>query len=437
MVDGAQLAAATLLVVDDNEDNRDILARRLERAGFVVPRAASGAEALDAIERGGIDLVLLDIMMPGLSGIDVLQRLRERYSAARLPVVMVTARAESEEIVYALELGANDYVTKPIDFPVVLARVKAHLRTRAESGRADSDGLRFEAREGAVLAGRYRLEARIGGGTFGSVWRATHTELDQRVAVKVLAANVANEPDALARFRREGISGCRVRHPNAVAVFDFGALPEGIAYLVMELLEGHSLDREIELQGRLPAERAVAIAVPVLAALAEAHRARVLHRDVKPANVFLHRTPRGEVPKVLDFGIARLVGESALAGNLTVDGSVLGTPAYMAPERFRNQLYGTRSDVYSVGVMVYQMLTGRLPFVTRAKDPMAMAVLQATEPPPAMSEPDLSIAPALEAAVLAALAKDPEARPSAEELAELLARAAGTPADGFTPLDGD
>jgi serine/threonine protein kinase len=348
---------------------------------------------------------------------------------------MVTARTESEEIVHALECGANDYVTKPIDFPVVLARVKAHLRTRAEGTQAGAEEARFEAREGVILAGRYRFEARIGGGTFGSVWRATHTELDQRVAIKILAANVANEPDALARFRREGISGCRVRHPNAVAVFDFGALPGGTAYLVMELLEGTSLEREIEAHGRLAPERALAIAVPVLLALAAAHRAGVLHRDVKPANVFLHRTPRGEVPKVLDFGIARLVGESALAGNLTVDGSVLGTPAYMAPERFRNQLYGTRSDVYSVGVMVYQMVTGRLPFVTRTQDPMAMAVLQLTEAPPPLREVNADIPPALERAVLAALAKDPDARPSAEELGRMLARAAGPPAEGFTPLD--
>jgi DNA-binding response OmpR family regulator/tRNA A-37 threonylcarbamoyl transferase component Bud32 len=436
VVERSKLAAATLLVVDDNEDNRDVLARRLERAGYVVPRAANGTDALHAVERGDIDLVLLDIMMPGLSGIDVLQKIRERHTAARLPVVMVTARAESQEVVHALELGANDYVTKPLDFPVVLARVRAHLRTRAEGALATADD-RFEAREGALLAGRYRLEERIGGGTFGSVWRATHNELEQRVAIKVLASNVVNEPDALSRFRREGISGCRVRHPNAVAVFDFGALPDGVAYLVMELLEGHSLDRELAMQGQLTPERAVTITVPVLSALAEAHRAGVVHRDVKPANIFLHRTPKGEVPKVLDFGIARLVGESALAGSLTLDGSVLGTPSYMAPERFRNQLYGPRSDVYSVGVMLYQMVSGRLPFVARAKDPMAMAVLQATEPPPALREAGVDVSPALERAILAALAKESEQRPSAEELARSLERAVGPPADAFTPLDGD
>jgi serine/threonine protein kinase len=350
---------------------------------------------------------------------------------------MVTARAESQEIVHALELGANDYVTKPLDFPVVLARVRAHLRTRAEGATAAAAEVRFEAREGAVVAGRYRLEERIGGGTFGSVWRALHTELEQRVAVKVLSANVATEPDALARFRREGISACRVQHPNAVGIFDFGALPEGVAYLVMELLSGHSLAREIETAGGLGPERSVAIAVPVLAALAAAHRAGVLHRDVKPANVFLHRTPKGECPKVLDFGIARLVGESALAGNLTLDGSVLGTPAYMAPERFRNQAYGPPSDVYSVGVMLYQMLSGRLPFVPRAKDPMAMALLQATEPPPPLRQAVFDLPEELERAVLSALEKDPGRRPSAEGLAALLERAVGPPADGFTPLDGD
>ena len=150
----------------------------------------------------------------------------------------------------------------------------------------------------------------------------------------------------------------------------------------MELLEGHSLEKELEDRGRLTPLRCAEIVVPVCAALAAAHAAGVVHRDIKPSNVFLHRTPHGEVPKILDFGIARIVGEQAIGQRLTVDGSLLGTPAYMAPERFRRGPYGPKSDVYSVGAMLYEMLSGRLPFVPTSADPLALVAMQAEEEPP-------------------------------------------------------
>ena len=128
--------------------------------------------------------------------------------------------------------------------------------------------------------------------------------------------------------------------------------------------------------------------MPVCGALAEAHRAGIVHRDIKPSNIFLHRQARREIPKVLDFGIARLAGEAALTGSLTVDGSLLGTPAYMAPERFSSQPYDGKSDVYSVGITLYQMLAGRLPFTTPHRDPLAMAMMQRDEEPPPLGDLD-------------------------------------------------
>jgi len=414
----------TLLVVDDNDENRDMLSRRLERKGFAVRTVAGGQEALDLIARERVDLVLLDIMMPGMNGLEVLKVLRLTHSPAELPIVMQTAKSESEDVIEALELGANDYVTKPLDFPVVFARVQAQLRIK----RADrppekplSPGL---IEPGMVLAERYRLESPIGSGSFGTVFKGRHLELDRPVAVKVLQQSVAANPDALERFRREGISACRVKHPNAVAVLDFGVLPGGVAYLVMELLEGHSLFAELESQGVLTPQRTADVIIPVCSVLAEAHAAGVVHRDIKPSNIFLQRTIRGEVPKVLDFGIAKIAGDAA-GQDLTMAGAVLGTLAYMSPERFSTRPADGKSDVYSLGVTLYQMLAGRLPFVTDSDDPMVMVMMHVNEPPPALGIFNRSLPEPVEAAVMQTLRKRPEERPTAEELARNLGRAMG------------
>jgi CheY-like chemotaxis protein len=429
-------SAATILVVDDLPANRELMVRRLERSGFQVVAAASGAEALELVRRGNIDLVLLDIMMPGMTGLDVLRTLRATRSTAALPVVMVTAKTESEDVVEALSLGANDYVTKPVDYPVALARIQAHLRTkqvlRVEAAAAVEPRSPAQAVPGSVLGGRYRLDQAIGGGSFGTVFRARHLELERDVAIKILATSAGTDPEALARFRREGNSACRIQHPNAVAVLDFGVNPGGVAYLVMELLEGHSLEKELEEHGPLSPLRCGEIVVPLCSALAAAHAAGLIHRDIKPSNVFLHRTPRGEITKILDFGIAKLAAESAIGQSLTIDGSLLGTPAYMAPERFRRGPYGAKSDVYSVGAMLYEMLAGRLPFIPSSADPLALVAMQAEEDPPPLRVRRPDLAPSLEALVFSALARNPESRPSADQLARRLAHVV---ADPYTPVD--
>jgi len=427
----------TLLVVDDNEANLDMLSRRLERSGFSVLVASDGPSALDIVARKPVDLVLLDIMMPGMTGIDVLKVLRATHSAAELPVIMATAKTDTDDVVEALTLGANDYVTKPIDFQVMLARVQAHLRTRrmlltregaaalptpTPQGTPAAAGAPIGP--GTVIADKYRIESSIGSGNFGTVYRARHLDLDHNVAVKVLQA-MLSDAEGLARFRQEGISACRVRHPNAVAMLDFGVTPGGVAFLVMELLEGRSLLDELRERGTLSPERCAEILIPVCDVLAESHRNGIIHRDIKPSNIFLHRTARGEVPKILDFGIAKMA-DAAVAQNLTMDGTVLGTPAYMAPERFRAKPYDGKSDVYSLGVMLYQMLAGRLPFsIEGGADPMALVWMHQSQAPASLCAQNPLLPPAVEAVVLQALRKEPDQRPTAEELARNLARALG------------
>ena len=406
----------TLLVVDDVEENRDLLSRRFIKRGFNVLCADSGAAALQVLEDEPVDLIILDVNMPGMSGIEVLQTLRKRNKSSRLPVIMATARTDSSDVVEALELGANDYVTKPINFPVLHARVLAVLRATRAQTRGPGAG---DIGPGVEIAGRYVIESKIGEGGFGTVHRAIHRELERTVAIKILHANHMGK-DAIRRFRQEGVHACRVQHPNALVILDSGVTDGGLPYLVMEFLEGHSLEDEMS-KAAMPYRRCAEVMAAVCEALAAAHELGIVHRDVKPANIFLHSSPQGEVPKVLDFGIAKLIGDEVAKQKLTVEGALVGTPAFMAPERVRNKKYDGKSDVYSVGVILSQMTTGVLPFSSAlhedTAEPIALAMMHTHEQAVRLRLLDPDIPECLEKAVDQVLKKDPAERPTAAELA--------------------
>ncbi|HEY9282844.1 MAG TPA: protein kinase, partial [Pyrinomonadaceae bacterium] len=259
---------------------------------------------------------------------------------------------------------------------------------------------------GEVLDGKYRLDALLGEGGMGTVYRATHLLIDRPVAVKVLRPRFVEDEAAQQRFRREARAAGRLRHPNAVAVTDFGDTPEGYVYIVMELLEGRTLRELIADEGPLPAGRAISLMEQAAAAVAAAHEAGVIHRDLKPGNVFV---AQGEAArpavKVLDFGIAKLAAESAEdadAKNLTQTGVMIGTPRYMSPEQCDGEKLTPASDVYSLGVILYEMLTGTPPF--NGPTPLAVALQHSSKPPRPPRELVPAIPAELERVVLHALA---------------------------------
>ena len=415
---------ASILLVDDNEVSRLTCCRFLEREGYRVIEAEDGLRALAILQRETPDLVVLDVMMPGLSGFEVLEQIRRDRPVESLPVIMATARDQSGDVVRAFELGANDYVTKPVDFPVLLVRIEAQLRSLlAAETEPSGSGIAsvFEIGPGAVLEGRYRLESSIGKGNFGEVYRATQLALDRPVALKLLNADVEPDSEEMERFRQEGIAACRIDHPNAVAVLDLSFTASGIPYLVMELLEGHSLLDELKRKGRLAPERCAEILSPVCEVLSVGHALGIIHRDIKPPNVFMHQSKHGESVKVLDFGIAKLLGEPAAE---EPEEEILGTPLYMAPERMLEVPIDDRADVYSVGVMLYEMLSGQPPF-RDPRGPFKVIKMHLTETPVPLSMLCPELPPEAAAVVHEALEKDPVARPSAARLATNFAAALG------------
>jgi hypothetical protein len=263
---------------------------------------------------------------------------------------------------------------------------------------------------GPVLGGRYRLRSRLAAGGMGAVWAAEDLVLGREVAVKLLGEALATDRLAALRLRREARAAGRLVHPAIARVLDLGE-DGGRPYLVMELLHGESLAARLARAGPLAPAEAVRVVAVAADALEVAHRAGIVHRDIKPGNVFV--TSGGDV-KLLDFGIASATGDSALTG-----GDLLGTPAYLAPERVLGHQATPASDVYSLGVLLYELLAGRPPFAGDTGTALAVAHVHAHPAPLRAVAPE--VPPALAAACEHAMAKDPAARPpSAAALAALL-----------------
>jgi eukaryotic-like serine/threonine-protein kinase len=275
------------------------------------------------------------------------------------------------------------------------------------------------------LGGRYSVERSVGHGGMAQVYEGTDTVLGRTVAIKVLAPHFARDDAFVARFRREAQAAASLNHPGVVSVYDTGS-DNGVHYIVMEYVAGRTLAQVLEQEGRLQPERAAEIARSVAQALSFAHSAGIIHRDVKPANIML--SSQGGV-KVMDFGIARALSSQTLTQTATV----LGTASYLSPEQAQGEVVDARSDIYSLGVVLYEMLTGQPPF--SGDTPVAVAYKHVREDPPLPTSLVPELPQDLEAIVMKAMAKNPANRyANAQEMAEDLDRFLGGEPVMATPL---
>ncbi len=316
------------------------------------------------------------------------QFLRESHIDLLVPVTMVPGRTEalltlgpkrSEEpygredrdLLVAIAKSLALLLEKPTVAAPLPARVSEAFEECPQCGACYDAGAERCAQEGAalsvvrlprLLAGRYRLDRRLGRGGMGAVYEALDTALERRVAVKVIRDDLVGSADAAERFRREARAAASFAHPNVVTVHDFGVAADTRAFLVMELLEGRTLREELKRQMRIEPAQAVAVLRGVCEAVEAAHRRQLIHRDLKPENIFLARAESGEVPKVLDFGIAKFLPAATQATADTATGLLMGTMAYLSPEQWLGQPVDAASDLWALAVVTYEMLTGAQPF---------------------------------------------------------------------------
>lgn len=486
---------ARILVVDDVEDNREVLRRRLSREGYAVETAANGREALSRIAAEPFDLVLLDVLMPEVDGYAVLQQLKSNPATRDIPVIMISALDDMPSVVRCIERGAEDFLPKPFDAVLLRARISASLEKKrlhdkekeyladvhqvieaaiaVEAGqytagklasigkrddelghlarvfdgmvnqmKAREDRLRDQIRElrgdidvarkhtaefaatmdlgnlttGARFADRYEIMTVVGRGGMGTVYRAKDMELGQEVAIKTLRPELLADDTVLERFKSEIRLTYRITHRNVVRTHYFGEW-SGAYYLTMEFVEGVTLRQLIDTRGRLGVPSTLAIGVQLAESLAVAHEQGVIHRDIKPQNLLLDADG---VLKVMDFGIARLTER---VSGLTEVGLVVGTPAYMSPEQLLADQLDERSDLYSTGLVLYECLTGRLPYEARSTIALISKILSEDPPTPVSLNPEVPTA--LSSLIMRLMSRTPEGRvQSAHELAKLLSEMA-------------
>src|SRR5262245_25754390 len=264
---------------------------------------------------------------------------------------------------------------------------------------------------GLVLSDRYRIIRKVGEGGMGAVYQAEHALIEKRIALKVLFPELTRRTDLVARFLQEAKAASRIGHENVIDISDFGQSPEGLVYIAMEFLDGNDLGHLIKTEGPQPWTRARPILMQIAKALRAAHEHGIIHRDMKPENVFLiQREARPDFVKVLDFGIAKVVSPDADTPRLTQAGMIFGTPEYMSPEQAQGQTPDHRVDIYAVGCLMYHLLTGEVPF--KADSFMAILTKHMMEPPVPLRQrrPDLDIPADVEAVCLRALEKDRDKR---------------------------
>lgn len=399
-----------VLVIDDEESIRLLISDLLEMQGYEVLTAVNGLEGVRKTFSEAPALVITDVLMPEMTGIGYLQRVRAEIPPAKLPIIVVSALGLQEHIVKSFEAGATDYLIKPFHHSELLARVHVALHKSVDARhvqfveREATSKRPLGAKQGGVLdLGKYQILEEIGHGGMGTVYRARHAAYGSEVAVKVLDPKLARNRSDVLRFLREVRIATQLNHPHIVRVYDMG-LSSGQYYYAMECLPRHSLFDEVARTAEgLDEKRVVQIGIQLASALAYMHEQGFLHRDVKPDNV-LFADP--DCVKLVDFGLACAHDDS----RLTQQGNFLGTPGYVAPENIREyRAPDELGDVYSLGATLYLAAAGRSAFHDK-RGATARLAAQVTQNPPELSATNGRLSSGLSAIVMKMMSRDPGRR---------------------------
>jgi CheY-like chemotaxis protein/predicted Ser/Thr protein kinase len=435
-----EAASGTILIVEDHQDTRETLRDYLEEFGHIVDVAVDGADGLRKVQARDIDLVITDLNMPHVSGLELLAAIKSHKLTP--DVLVLSATGLISKAVEAMRLGAVNYLVKPVDLDQLTSEVRAVMRARRhrdleksasettvmldnppgeptrpqlvldhDTGQplplaqnAAADGEPGSDSETPTMIGRYQVLGELGAGGMGTVYKCFDPALRRTVAVKVVTTGAIRRVHRellLQRFSREAQAAGMLNHPNIVTVYDYHEDPRSRSvYLAMEYVSGRSLGAVIAEAGKLPWPRATLLAFQIMDALEYAHRSQIVHRDVKPENILV---TDGDVAKILDFGIAKLADSE-----LTRPGTFVGSPRYLAPESFRGGGVDYRADQFSLGTVFFEMLTGVPAF--KFEDFYAGVHRILSEVPPPLASLGVVGPPLLQEIVSRLHQKDPDRR---------------------------
>ncbi|MBZ0184641.1 MAG: serine/threonine protein kinase, partial [Candidatus Obscuribacterales bacterium] len=314
------------------------------------------------------------------------------------------------------ELNLDDSLEKGLLHELLAQLKQQPVKPTPASTTDNRQGQSMKLKVGDQVGGHYIIERLLGYGGMGRVYQARHEHIDRTVAIKTLHEHLASDPSTLERFKQEAEATSSLHHPNLATIYDFGLISGKVPYIVMEFLDGTSLDAMLERRGKLAPEKATAIFIQVASALAVVHNQGIIHRDLKPSNIMLIRKDMpGHFVKLVDFGIAKVLQESARATDLTMAGEALGSPPYMSPEQCRGMTLDFRSDLYALGCLMYETFTGEKAVIADSPMETLMKHVKGTPSRQPFEKAHPEISKTVEDLIFKLLEKNPEDRPASAD----------------------
>jgi DNA-binding response OmpR family regulator len=388
-----------ILVADDSRELRTVLSAQLRKLGFDVQIAIDGMDALDKAREFKPNLIIMDIMMPKMDGLTATKRVRESRDLAAIPIILLSALGEEQDVVEGIEAGADEYLVKPFRQGELAAKVRILLRRSTLTARKlddttaqgleaeeESDALRRFKETGQIVSkdfAGFTIIDKLGQGGTATVYRAMEPVNLKPVALKIISPFAAVREGFLKRLRRSNEISVRLVHPHIVRTFTMGEY-QGVHFMVQELVEGQPLDQYIHMEQKLPEPKARRYLLHMAEALHYLEEKNLLHRDIKPGNIYINQA---DAAKLGDFGLSRLQDDMGQ----TAEGYLLGTPHYISPEQANgDKRIDIRSDMYSAGATIFHLLTGRPLFPGDNLQQVVLAHLTKDPPKTAELGPEIS-----------------------------------------------